>query len=158
MEVIVEGESSGGSKYTLNPTRILNEDILICVDVDAESMVEMKSTGPNGRPLTRFESIKQAILMFINAKLSINPDHRFAFATLSKSASLVLTLSLSLAIYIITTQIELITNQGLLLLSIFETRIKVVDPIIAVEEEYDYLGGALSIMELITKLSIAKAH
>lgn len=99
MEVIVEGESSGGSKYTLNPTRILNEDILICVDVDAESMVEMKSTGPNGRPLTRFESIKQAILMFINAKLSINPDHRFAFATLSKSASLVLTLSLSRSLF-----------------------------------------------------------
>ena len=91
MEVVVQGESSDvSSKYTLNPSRICNEDILLCVDVDVESLVEMKSTGSNGRPLTRLDSIKQAILMFIHAKLSINPDHRFAFATLSKSASLVL--------------------------------------------------------------------
>jgi hypothetical protein len=47
----------------------------------------MKSTGPGGKPLTRLDSIKQAILVFINAKLSINPDHRFAFATLAKTAS-----------------------------------------------------------------------
>ncbi|XP_075655222.1 uncharacterized protein LOC142625452 [Castanea sativa] len=89
MEVVVQGESSDvSSKYTLNPSRICNEDILLCVDVDVESLVEMKSTGSNGRPLTRLDSIRQAILMFIHAKLSINPDHRFAFATLSKSASL----------------------------------------------------------------------
>ncbi|XP_062159945.1 uncharacterized protein LOC133867241 [Alnus glutinosa] len=85
--IVVEGEGSGASRYTLKPTRISNEDILLCIDVDAESLVEMKSTGPNGRPLTRLDSIKQAILLFVNAKLSINPEHRFAFATLSKSAS-----------------------------------------------------------------------
>jgi hypothetical protein len=90
--IVVEGEGSGASRYTLKPTRISNEDILLCIDVDAESLVEMKSTGPNGRPLTRLDSIKQAILLFVNAKLSINPEHRFAFATLSKSASWVLTL------------------------------------------------------------------
>ncbi|XP_050215135.1 uncharacterized protein LOC126666182 [Mercurialis annua] len=79
--------SSGRGKYTLKPTRINSEDIIFCVDIDAESTVEMKTTGPTGRPLTRLEAIKQAILLFINAKLSISPDHRFAFSTLSKSGS-----------------------------------------------------------------------
>ncbi|XP_010526066.1 PREDICTED: uncharacterized protein LOC104803734 [Tarenaya hassleriana] len=73
--------------YSLKPMRVNNEDILICVDVDAESTVEMKTTGANGRPLMRLDCIKQAILLFVNCKLSINPDHRFAFATLSKSAA-----------------------------------------------------------------------
>ncbi|EEF45810.1 conserved hypothetical protein [Ricinus communis] len=82
-----DGSGSGRGRFTLKPTRINSEDILFCIDIDAESMAEMKTTGPTGRPLTRLESIKQAILLFINAKLSINPDHRFAFATLSKSAS-----------------------------------------------------------------------
>uniref|UniRef100_A0A803LBE1 BRISC and BRCA1-A complex member 1 n=1 Tax=Chenopodium quinoa TaxID=63459 RepID=A0A803LBE1_CHEQI len=50
-------------------------------------MVEMKNTGPNGRPITRLDSIKQSILLFIHAKLTINPNHRFAFASLAKSAS-----------------------------------------------------------------------
>ncbi|CAF2031548.1 unnamed protein product [Brassica oleracea var. botrytis] len=77
----------GASRYALKPTRINSEDILICVDVDAESMAEMKTTGTNGRPLTRMECVKQAIILFIHNKLSINPDHRFAFATLSKSAA-----------------------------------------------------------------------
>ncbi|GMN35957.1 hypothetical protein TIFTF001_005655 [Ficus carica] len=87
MEGIV-GESSGGAtRYSLRPSRISNEDILFCIDVDPESQVEMKVSGPNGRTFTRLDSIKQAILVFINAKLTINPDHRFAFATLSKSPS-----------------------------------------------------------------------
>ncbi|KAJ4840638.1 hypothetical protein Tsubulata_049837, partial [Turnera subulata] len=88
MEMVVaddDGESRG--RYKLPPARINNEDILFCIDVDSESMSEMKSTGSNGRPLTRLESVKQAILLFINTKLFINPDHRFAFATLAKSAS-----------------------------------------------------------------------
>ncbi|XP_015884395.3 uncharacterized protein LOC107420052 [Ziziphus jujuba] len=83
----MEGDRSGGSRYTLRPSRISNEDILFCIDVDPESLVEMKISGPNGRPLTRLDSIKQSILLFINAKLTINPEHRFAFATLDKSAS-----------------------------------------------------------------------
>uniref|UniRef100_A0A1J3G1T5 BRISC and BRCA1-A complex member 1 n=2 Tax=Noccaea caerulescens TaxID=107243 RepID=A0A1J3G1T5_NOCCA len=77
----------GASRYALKPARIKSEDILICVDVDAESTVEMKTTGTNGRPLIRMECVKQAIILFIHNKLSINPDHRFAFATLSKSAA-----------------------------------------------------------------------
>ncbi|KAJ8773612.1 hypothetical protein K2173_005858 [Erythroxylum novogranatense] len=85
----VEGErvAGGRGRYTLKPTRINSEDIMFCIDVDSESMVEMKTTGPSGRPLTRLDAMKQAILLFINTKLSINPDHRFAFAVLSKSAS-----------------------------------------------------------------------
>lgn len=77
----------GASRYALKAARISSEDILICVDVDAESTVEMKTTGINGRPLIRMECVKQAIILFIHNKLSINPDHRFAFATLSKSAA-----------------------------------------------------------------------
>ncbi|CAN8273187.1 unnamed protein product [Cochlearia groenlandica] len=77
----------GASRYALKPARVNSEDILICVDVDAESMTEMKTTGSNGRPLSRMECVKQAIVLFIHNKLSINSDHRFAFATLSKSAT-----------------------------------------------------------------------
>ncbi|OMP06357.1 hypothetical protein CCACVL1_01616 [Corchorus capsularis] len=80
----IEGDASvgGAARYSLKPTRINNEDILFCVDVDPESLVEMKTAG-----VTRLDSIKQGILLFVNCKLSINPDHRFAFATLAKSAS-----------------------------------------------------------------------
>lgn len=86
----VEGPSSAAGRFTVPPRRLNNEDIIFCVDVDSESLVEMKSTGINGRPFTRLDSIKQAILLFVNAKLSINPDHRFAFATLGKTASWVI--------------------------------------------------------------------
>ncbi|CAI8599396.1 unnamed protein product [Vicia faba] len=83
-----QGSGSSSSKYTLQPSRINNEDILFCVDIDPQSMAEMKgATGPNGRPLTRLDAIKQAIVLFVNAKLTINPQHRFAFATLSSSVS-----------------------------------------------------------------------
>ncbi|PIN16847.1 hypothetical protein CDL12_10501 [Handroanthus impetiginosus] len=75
----------GGGGYTFPPARFSNEDILFCIDVGPETMVEMKVNGPNGRPFTRLDSIKQAILLFVHAKLTINPDHRFAFAALSKS-------------------------------------------------------------------------
>ncbi|KAM7507553.1 hypothetical protein LguiA_018006 [Lonicera macranthoides] len=82
-----EGNNSAAARprYTLQPCRFLNEDILFCIDVDPESLVEMKVTGPNGRPVTRLDSIKQAILLFVNSKLSINSDHRFAFLALGKS-------------------------------------------------------------------------
>ncbi|ESQ53859.1 hypothetical protein EUTSA_v10025994mg [Eutrema salsugineum] len=82
--IVIEG---GASRYALKPARINREDILFCVDVDAESTAEMKTTGTNGRPLIRLECVKQAIILFIYNKLAINPDHRFAFATLSKSAA-----------------------------------------------------------------------
>uniref|UniRef100_A0A7C9EUS7 BRISC and BRCA1-A complex member 1 n=1 Tax=Opuntia streptacantha TaxID=393608 RepID=A0A7C9EUS7_OPUST len=81
------GSAAAGPSYTLHPAKYSCEDILFCVDVDNESMVEMKNTGPNGRPITRLDSIKQSILLFINAKLTMNPDHRFAFAALGKTAS-----------------------------------------------------------------------
>ncbi|KAI3995086.1 hypothetical protein MKX01_031888 [Papaver californicum] len=47
----------------------------------------MKLSGPKGRLINRLESIKQAILLFVHSKLTINPDHRFAFASLAQVAS-----------------------------------------------------------------------
>ncbi|XP_057958205.1 uncharacterized protein LOC131151049 [Malania oleifera] len=83
----VETENLTPSPYTLQLSPISSEDILFCIDADVESLVEMKISGPKGRPTTRLDSIKQAILLFVNAKLAINPDHRFAFASFAKSAS-----------------------------------------------------------------------
>jgi BRISC and BRCA1-A complex member 1 len=101
---MVEGErnnnnrGSRNNKYSLQPSRINNEDILLCIDVDPQCMSEMKgaTAGPNGRPLTRLDAIKQAIILFVNAKLTINPQHRFAFATLTNSVSWVCNLYLTL--------------------------------------------------------------
>ncbi|KAF8388860.1 hypothetical protein HHK36_025541 [Tetracentron sinense] len=83
----MEAESSTPCPYTLKPVRFCNEDILFCVDADIESLAEMKVTGPKGRLITRLDTVKQAILLFINAKLAINSEHRFAFTALGKSAS-----------------------------------------------------------------------
>ncbi|KAL7159232.1 hypothetical protein ABFS83_01G014400 [Erythranthe nasuta] len=78
------GQGNGGG-YTLPAGQFSSEDILFCIDMGPETMAEMKVNGPNGRPYTRLDSIKQAILLFVHAKLTINSDHRFAFAALSKS-------------------------------------------------------------------------
>ncbi|XP_060173616.1 uncharacterized protein LOC132604222 [Lycium barbarum] len=87
MEVIEGQGSTPPPTYNLSPNRLASEDILFCIDVDNnESLVEMKVSGAGGRPYTRLDSIKQAILLFVNAKLTINLDHRFAFAGLGKSA------------------------------------------------------------------------
>uniref|UniRef100_A0A7N0SWV2 BRISC and BRCA1-A complex member 1 n=1 Tax=Kalanchoe fedtschenkoi TaxID=63787 RepID=A0A7N0SWV2_KALFE len=84
----VEGVSAPPPRFTLTPIQTLKEDILFCVDGDAESQVEMKiATGASGRPLTRLDAIKQAILMFVNAKTTIDPNHRFAFCAIGKSVS-----------------------------------------------------------------------
>ncbi|TYH66338.1 hypothetical protein ES332_D06G115700v1 [Gossypium tomentosum] len=68
----IEGDTSvgGSGRYIFNLTRIISEDIIFYVDVDAESLVEMKTSG-----VTRFNSIKQSILLFINSNHSIKPDH-----------------------------------------------------------------------------------
>ena len=75
---------------SLPPCRFMNEDVLFCVDVDVESKMEMKLSGPKGRPFTRLDAIRQAILLFVHSKLSINSDHRFAFSVLGQSVSWVL--------------------------------------------------------------------
>ncbi|KAI3782665.1 hypothetical protein L2E82_12718 [Cichorium intybus] len=81
-----EGQSSiAAARYTLPPSRLSCEDILFCIDVDPKSLAEMKNASVSGRPFTRLESIKQAILLFINAKLAINPDHRFTYCALGKT-------------------------------------------------------------------------
>ncbi|MQL94870.1 hypothetical protein Taro_027534 [Colocasia esculenta] len=81
------GAASPAPVYQLQPCRFCYEDVLFCVDVDVESQVEMKASGPKGRPITRLDAIKQAILLFVHAKLSINPEHRFAFSVLDRSFS-----------------------------------------------------------------------
>lgn len=86
MLVEPEGGERGGG-FRLPPTNLSSEDIIFCIDVGPESAQEMKVAGPNGKPFTRLDSIKQAILLFIHAKLTINPDHRFAFTALGKYAS-----------------------------------------------------------------------
>lgn len=77
-------------RYSLPPCRFMNEDVLFCVDVDVESKMEMKLSGPKGRPFTRLDAVRQAILLFVHSKLSINSDHRFAFSVLGQSVSWVL--------------------------------------------------------------------
>ncbi|EPS59889.1 hypothetical protein M569_14915, partial [Genlisea aurea] len=75
----------GGDGYAIPASRFSNEDILFCIDVGQETMSEMKVTGSGGRPFTRLDAIKQAIMLFLHAKVAINPDHRYALCALSKS-------------------------------------------------------------------------
>ncbi|XP_031487272.1 uncharacterized protein LOC116255547 [Nymphaea colorata] len=80
--------SSSGATYALRHNRPCNhEDIIFCIDIDRQSQADMKVTGAKGRPITRLDAIKQAILLFLHAKLRMNPNHRFAFSALSHSAS-----------------------------------------------------------------------
>ncbi|RZC68422.1 hypothetical protein C5167_031660 [Papaver somniferum] len=69
-----EVSSTHDSPYSLQPFRFYNEDILLFyIDIGLESQVEMKVSGPKGRPITWLEST--------------NPDHRFASASLAQVAS-----------------------------------------------------------------------
>ncbi|KAJ6838882.1 uncharacterized protein M6B38_317505 [Iris pallida] len=81
------GDQPAAPAYILPPGRFFAEDILFCVDADVEAAAEMKVSGTKGRPITRLDCIKQAILLFVNAKLAISPDHRFNFCSLSRSVS-----------------------------------------------------------------------
>lgn len=82
-------------RYELRGMGHSPEDILFCVDADAEVSVEMK-VGTQGKGLCRLDAIKQAIILFVHSKLMANAHHRFAFATLRKSASWVWLLLMSL--------------------------------------------------------------
>ena len=74
------------------------EDILFCVDADVEVNVEMKvgggkvvaGGGGGGGGMSRLDAIKQAILLFVHSKLTVHPQHKFAFATLHNTASWVM--------------------------------------------------------------------
>ncbi|KAJ6805014.1 uncharacterized protein M6B38_181495 [Iris pallida] len=84
---VAAGDHPAAPVYSLPTGRFFAEDILFCVDADAEAGTEMKASGTKGRPITRLDCIKQSILLFVNAKLTINADHRFNFCTLSRSVS-----------------------------------------------------------------------
>lgn len=57
------------------------EDIIFCVDVDRAVDTEMK-----GATSSRLVAIKQALLLFVTAKLAMDPRHRFAVVTLGDTA------------------------------------------------------------------------
>lgn len=103
-------------EFSLPPSRLPLEDILFCVDVDAEARSEMKvaaasaspaSSGSTGSPgpgvlmdpaapprparpaVRRMDAVKQALMLFLHSKLTMCPDHRFAFASLGDTVSLV---------------------------------------------------------------------
>jgi hypothetical protein len=117
------GSRHGGSPptpmFSLPPSRLPLEDILFCVDIDAEGRYEMKAApasssssatasgspgssavsgasdpGSGSRParpaVKRMDAVKQALMLFVHSKLTMCPDHRFAFASLGETVSLVL--------------------------------------------------------------------
>ncbi|XP_047061977.1 uncharacterized protein LOC124669401 [Lolium rigidum] len=116
------GSRHGGSPptpmFSLPPSRLPLEDILFCVDIDAEGRSEMKAApasssssatasgspgssavsgasdpGAVSRPVRpavkRMDAVKQALMLFVHSKLTMCPDHRFAFASLGETVSLV---------------------------------------------------------------------
>eukprot|EP01018_Ginkgo_biloba_P031618 Gb_19162 [translate_table: standard] len=73
--------------YHLHAMTHSYEDIIFCIDIDRQVEAEMKVAGAKGQLLTRIDSIKQALLLFVHSKLNINPNHRFAFATMGHTAN-----------------------------------------------------------------------
>jgi hypothetical protein len=61
------------------------EDILLCVDADAEVNAEMKA-GVGVKGLSRLDAVKQALVLFVHSKLLMHSQHRFAVATLRNNA------------------------------------------------------------------------
>ncbi len=48
------------------------EDLLLCVDADAEVNVEMKAGG-GVKGLSRLDAVKQALVLFVHSKLLMQP-------------------------------------------------------------------------------------
>uniref|UniRef100_A0ACD5U758 Uncharacterized protein n=1 Tax=Avena sativa TaxID=4498 RepID=A0ACD5U758_AVESA len=112
------GDSPPSPVFSLLPSHLPLEDILFCVDVDAEARSEMKAAPASssssvaaasgspgfdavlgaadpaaGRParpaVKRMDAVKQALMLFVHSKLIMCPDHRFAFASLGETVSMV---------------------------------------------------------------------
>ncbi|KAJ9697245.1 hypothetical protein PVL29_009156 [Vitis rotundifolia] len=83
----MEAQSSSSFANALYPSQLFNEDILPCINVIAELMAKMKATGSKGRLITRMYYLKQAILLFVHARLAVNSDHRFVFTAMGKTTS-----------------------------------------------------------------------
>ncbi|RCV20654.1 hypothetical protein SEVIR_4G072200v4 [Setaria viridis] len=104
--------AASAPRYSLPPVRLPAEDILFCVDVDLEASAEMKSAAasapspgststasPQPQPpagaggarpaVRRMDAVRQALLLFVHSKLTMCPDHRFAFASLGETVSMV---------------------------------------------------------------------
>jgi hypothetical protein len=74
-------------RYEIKPGSYTMENILIAVDIDKEADAEMKavsSSGNKGPALKRMDAIKQALLLLIHSKLTMNPLHQFAFMTMGR--------------------------------------------------------------------------
>ena len=106
-----QAAAAAAPRYALPPGRLPAEDILFCVDVDLEVSAEMKSAAsapssgsastaspppqqpqpqPGPRPgVRRMDAVRQALLLFVHSKLTMCPDHRFAFASIGETVSMV---------------------------------------------------------------------
>ncbi|KAJ4809701.1 BRISC and BRCA1-A complex member 1 [Rhynchospora pubera] len=83
-------DASTAPPYSLPPRLFMPEDILFCVDIGPESGRTMRVSGPKGNNvLTSLDAIKQALLLFAHAKLTMCMDDRFAFSYLGSSFSMV---------------------------------------------------------------------
>ncbi|KAL2643447.1 hypothetical protein R1flu_011034 [Riccia fluitans] len=82
-------------RYEWKAGTYVPENIIFCVDVDRETEMEMKSgggkqqqgTAPAAPTFSRMDAVKQALLLFVHSKLTMNPHHQFAFITLDRAAS-----------------------------------------------------------------------
>ena len=103
-----QAAAAAAPRYALPPGRLPAEDILFCVDVDLEVSAEMKSAAsapssgsastaspppqqqpqPGARP-GQMGADRQALLLFVHSKLTMCPDHRFAFASIGETVSMV---------------------------------------------------------------------
>eukprot|EP00268_Persea_americana_P064784 TRINITY_DN8566_c0_g1_i1.p1 TRINITY_DN8566_c0_g1~~TRINITY_DN8566_c0_g1_i1.p1 ORF type:complete len:101 (+),score=2.60 TRINITY_DN8566_c0_g1_i1:85-387(+) len=74
------------SAYCLQPSFFAHEDILICVDTDPilDRLADLATLGYG--VIWNIDCTQMALFFFVQAKLSINPDHRFSFCTLSQSS------------------------------------------------------------------------
>ncbi len=72
-------------RYEMRGMGYSPEDILLCVDADAEVNAEMKAGG-GVKGLSRLDAVKQALVLFVHSKLLMHPQHRFSVATLSNNA------------------------------------------------------------------------
>ncbi|PPD92727.1 hypothetical protein GOBAR_DD10323 [Gossypium barbadense] len=68
----IEGDTSvgGAGRYIFNLTRIISEDIIFNVDVDAESLVEMKTSGLRKEFSSDVESTIAAVRAFSATTIS----------------------------------------------------------------------------------------
>lgn len=77
--------------YDVTAMSHVPEDIVLCIDSDAQIETELrappgaKNAPPVGTSVTRLDAVRQALLLFVHAKLAIDSRHRFAIATMGET-------------------------------------------------------------------------